>query len=125
MWRSLPSAAGGVVSIDEVFQNAFLEEGPFWTTPSAPLKRLRDFFLMSRPPLLYQEGSGAPPNPFTPSAATTPESLPPFTRHIGNRIHFKTPIFDNPSIPIALLKRLAQLKPILHARNIACSDLRR
>jgi hypothetical protein len=45
-----PSGADGVVGIDEVFQNAFLEEVPFWTTinaspyrarasrPSAPLK---------------------------------------------------------------------------------------
>ena len=38
MLRSLLSAADGMVGIDEVFQNAFLEEIPFWTTPSAPLK---------------------------------------------------------------------------------------
>ena len=38
MSRSHLSAADGVVGIDEVFQNAFLEEVPFWTTPSAPLK---------------------------------------------------------------------------------------
>src|SRR5215470_7255963 len=30
-------------------------------------RRLRDFFFMSRPPLLYQEGSGAPNNSFAPS----------------------------------------------------------
>ena len=48
------------------FRNAFLGSDPFSTTPSAPLKELRDFFLMSRPPLLCQEGSGAP-NSFKPS----------------------------------------------------------
>jgi hypothetical protein len=33
--------------------------------PPRPLhqRRLRDFFLMSRPPLLFQEGSGAPTYP--------------------------------------------------------------
>src|SRR5262249_11520307 len=36
--RSHRSGADGVVGIDEVFQNAFLEEVPFRTTPSAPLK---------------------------------------------------------------------------------------
>ena len=36
--RSYRSGADGVVRIDEVFQNAFLEEVPFWTTPAAPLK---------------------------------------------------------------------------------------
>ena len=57
--RSHCSGADGVVGIAEVFRNAFLEMVPFLTTPSAPSKRLRDFFLMSRPPLQYQEGSGA------------------------------------------------------------------
>src|SRR5215831_2660471 len=40
----------------------------FHSRPPRPLRqrRLRDFFLMSRPPLLCQEGSGAP-NSFTPS----------------------------------------------------------
>ena len=32
------NGADGVVGIDEVFPNAFLEEVPFSTTPSAPLK---------------------------------------------------------------------------------------
>ena len=53
MPRSLLSASDGVVGIDEVFQNAFLEEVPYWTTPSAPLKeasrRLLD--VASTPPM--------------------------------------------------------------------------
>jgi hypothetical protein len=51
-----------MVGIAEVFRNAFFssEEAPLSTTPSAPLRRLRGFFLMSRPPLLSQEGSDAP-----------------------------------------------------------------
>src|SRR5262252_494623 len=53
MSRSLLSAADGVVVIDEVFQNAFLEEVPFWTTPSAPLKEASRLLLdvASTPPM--------------------------------------------------------------------------
>jgi len=42
-----------VVGIDEVFQNAFLEEIPFWTTPSAPLKEASRLLLdvASTPPM--------------------------------------------------------------------------
>jgi len=38
--RSYRGGADGVVGIDDVFQNAFLEEVPFWTTPAAPLKKV-------------------------------------------------------------------------------------
>src|SRR5215471_21530270 len=53
MLRSLLSAADGVVGIDEVFQNAFLQEVPFWTTPSAPLKEASRLLLdvASTPPM--------------------------------------------------------------------------
>src|SRR5215471_5552728 len=65
MSRSLLSAADGVVGIDEVFQNAFLKEVPFWTTinaspyrarasrPSAPLKEAARLLLdvASTPPI--------------------------------------------------------------------------
>ena len=53
MLRSLLSAADGVVGIDEVFQNALLEEVPFWTTPSAPLKEASRLLLdvASTPPM--------------------------------------------------------------------------
>src|SRR5215471_7949461 len=53
MLRSLLSAADGVVGIDAVFQNAFLEEIPFWTTPSAPLKEASRLLLdvASTPPM--------------------------------------------------------------------------
>src|SRR5262252_5224880 len=53
MLRSLLRAADGVVGIDEVFQNAFLEEVPFWTTPSAPLKEASRLLLdvASTPPM--------------------------------------------------------------------------
>ena|SRR5215469_10185302 len=51
--RSHRTGADGVVGIDEVFRNAFLEEVPFSTTPSAPLKeasrRLLD--VASTPPM--------------------------------------------------------------------------
>src|SRR5215475_2413764 len=63
--RSHRSGADGVVGIDEVFQNAFLEEVPFWTTinaspyrarasrPSAPLKEASRLLLdvPSTPPM--------------------------------------------------------------------------
>ena len=51
--RSYRSGADGVVGIDEVFQNAFLEEVPFWTTPSAPLKEASRLLLdvASTPPM--------------------------------------------------------------------------
>ena len=65
MPRSLLSAADGVVGIDEVFQNAFLEEVSFWPTinasayqarasrPSAPLKEASRLLLdvASTPPM--------------------------------------------------------------------------
>src|SRR2546427_1604838 len=37
------------------------------TTPSAPLRRLRAFFLLAQPPLLFQEGNTLSCNSFTPS----------------------------------------------------------
>src|SRR5262245_23527089 len=51
--RSNRSGANGVVGIDDVFQNAFLEEVPFWTTPSAPLKEASRLLLdvASTPPM--------------------------------------------------------------------------
>src|SRR5215470_12307441 len=75
--RSHRSGADGVVGIDGVFQNAFLEEVPFWTTinaspyracasrPSAPLKEASRLLLDVASTLLCQEGSGTP-NSFTP-----------------------------------------------------------
>src|SRR5215472_14822482 len=51
--RSHRSGAEGVVGIDAVFQNAFLEEVPFWTTPAAPLKEASRLLLdvASTPPM--------------------------------------------------------------------------
>ena len=51
--RSHRSGADGVVDIDDVFQNAFLEEVPFWTTPYAPLKEASRLLLdvASTPPV--------------------------------------------------------------------------
>src|SRR5882724_4935673 len=43
-----------------IFQNAFRNASVSATTPSAPQRRLRDIFLMSRPPLLCEEGSISP-----------------------------------------------------------------
>ena len=40
-------------------KNALRNTSAILTTPSAPLRWLRIFFLMSQPPLLFQEGSGA------------------------------------------------------------------
>jgi hypothetical protein len=58
--RSHHSRADTVVGIDEVFQNAFLEEVPFWITINAsPIG-------LALRALLFQEGSGTP-NSFTPS----------------------------------------------------------
>src|SRR5215472_8129853 len=51
--RSHRSGADGVVGIAELFRNAFLEEVPFWTTPSAPLKEASRLLLdvASTPPM--------------------------------------------------------------------------
>src|SRR5215831_18216669 len=41
-------------------KNAILNNSSIPTTPSAPLRWLRIFFLMAQPPLLYQEGNCPP-----------------------------------------------------------------
>src|SRR6516165_940067 len=41
-------------------KNAFRNSSTIPTTPSAPLRWLRIFFLMAQPPLLYQEGNCQP-----------------------------------------------------------------
>src|SRR5215470_6513278 len=60
------NGADGVVENGPLLWNAFRNTSANPTTPSAPLRWLRIFFLMAQPPLLYQEGSGAP-NSFRPS----------------------------------------------------------
>src|SRR5215468_11292387 len=65
-WSGLPKCFG-MPSFKEVPFSTTINASPYRaraSRPSAPLKELRDFFLMSRPPLLCQEGSGAP-NSFT------------------------------------------------------------
>jgi len=44
------------------------------TTPSAPLRRLRAFFLMAQPPLLFQEGNTLSWQFFTPSMSAVRRS---------------------------------------------------
>src|SRR5215475_12391906 len=56
----------GWSKMEPLLRNAFRNGSAIPTTPSAPLRWLRIFFLIAQPPLLYQEGSGAP-NSFTPS----------------------------------------------------------
>jgi hypothetical protein len=46
-----------VVRNGTLSKNAFRNTSAILTTPSAPLRWLRIFFLMAQPPLLYQEGS--------------------------------------------------------------------
>src|SRR3989454_5785041 len=46
--------ADGVVSPGERFKKQHL---PKMTTPSAPLRLLRVFFLLAQPPLLFKEGN--------------------------------------------------------------------
>jgi len=55
--RSYRSGADGVVGIDEVFQSAFLEELPFWTTINASPYRAR----ASRPAAPLKKVSGLTP----------------------------------------------------------------
>ena len=43
-----------------LLKDAFRNSSACLTTPSAPLRWLRVFFLMAQPPLLYQEGSCQP-----------------------------------------------------------------
>src|SRR5437016_14502307 len=54
MLRSLPMKAQTGWSVpDNVSTSTFT----IMTTPSAPLRRLRAFFLLAQPPLLFQEGN--------------------------------------------------------------------
>src|SRR2546421_1492313 len=57
MLRSLRSGADGVVAHKSSFKNAL--RNLIGERPPRPLHQrwLRDFFLMSRPPLLYEEGN--------------------------------------------------------------------
>ena len=61
------NGADGVVENGTSSKNAFRNTSAIRTTPSAPLRWLRIFFLMAQPPLLYQEGNGAPNSSITPS----------------------------------------------------------
>jgi hypothetical protein len=53
--------ADGVVRNGPLLRNAFRNTSATRTTPSAPLRWLRIFFLMAQPPLLCQKGSCPPP----------------------------------------------------------------
>ena len=58
--RSHRSGADGVVGIAEVLRNALFTRGPILDHPVRSVKGgFATFLLMSRPPLLCQEGSGA------------------------------------------------------------------
>src|SRR5215475_4579162 len=46
--------------MEPLLWNAFRNTSAIPTSPSAPLRWLRIFFLMAQPPLLYQEGSSRP-----------------------------------------------------------------
>src|SRR5215831_18367896 len=50
----------GWSKMEPLLRNAFRNTSASLTTPSAPLRWLRIFFLMAQPPLLYQEGSCQP-----------------------------------------------------------------
>src|SRR5215831_2320990 len=50
----------GWSKMEPLLRNAFRNISAILTTPSAPLRWLRIFFLMAQPPLLYQEGSCQP-----------------------------------------------------------------
>src|SRR5215831_16535814 len=60
------NGAAGVVESGTSFKECILKHLGNPDHPVAPLRWVRIFFLMAQPPLLYQEGSGAP-NSFTPS----------------------------------------------------------
>src|SRR5436190_668385 len=58
------------------------------TTPSAPKVRLRDIFLMSRPPLLARRGDGHPePNVLLPPFPSHPFCFTPFQQRSDSRLH--------------------------------------
>src|SRR5262252_7778601 len=46
--------------MEPFLKNAFRNTSSIPTTPSAPIRWLRVFFLMAQPPLLYQEGNRQP-----------------------------------------------------------------
>src|SRR5262249_50386524 len=54
------NGADGGVRNGTSSKNAFRNTASIPTTPSAPLRWLRIFFLMAQPPLLYQEGNCQP-----------------------------------------------------------------
>jgi len=54
------NGADGVVENGTSSKNAFRNTSAIRTTPSAPLRWLRIFFLMAQPPLLYKEGNFQP-----------------------------------------------------------------
>src|SRR5215813_1156066 len=62
--------------MEPLLRNALRNTSAIPTTPSAPLRWLRIFFLMAQPPLLYQEGSGAPNSSFTPSVTAPTADSP-------------------------------------------------
>src|SRR5437870_534887 len=53
--RSLRNGADGVVIM--VHDDVSTSTCTIMTTPSAPFRRLRAFFLLAQPPLLFQEGN--------------------------------------------------------------------
>src|SRR5215831_15863306 len=56
-------------------KSAFRNTSSIPTTPSAPLRWLRIFFLMAQPPLLYREGNCQPDIPFTPLQTAPTEAF--------------------------------------------------
>src|SRR5215471_17396740 len=57
----------GWSGMETSLKKAFRNTSAIPTTPSAPLRSLRIFFLMAQPPLLYQEGNSRPSHLFPPS----------------------------------------------------------
>src|SRR5215831_2660470 len=50
----------GWSGMEPLLKNALRKTSAIPTTPSAPMRWLRIFFLMAQPPLLYQEGNCQP-----------------------------------------------------------------
>ena len=68
-----------------LLRNAFRNTSAIPTTPSAPLRWLRIVFLMAQPPLLCQEGSGAPCS-FTALRTEISEAHRPFSSSPSNAL---------------------------------------
>ena len=70
--------------IEPLLENAFRNTSSIPTTPSAPLRWLRIFFLMAQPPLLYQGGELRASHPFV--ASISAPAIDPSSHYLSFKV---------------------------------------